>query len=253
MNENSLRERLERATAAEPALSVSLDDVLSGGRRARRRRRLTIAAATTLGTAAAVTAAVVLVSGPGQGRPARVVAVTPFALTGSSPQSTTGDRLTADQRRIADAIRSSSPSGWTFALDADRWDGSGVEATADDGAGPGRLMVGISSGSQQLHPCSDQEFRAGVACSERTLADGSVLSLRDVVDWHGVRYTDVVLTHPDGSGVLAESGNFVIDWPLPKVVTPEEKKHLTHVTRPAPTYTVEQLADVVLAVNRAVS
>jgi hypothetical protein len=76
-----------------------------------------------------------------------------------------------------------------------------------------------------------------------------VLSLRDVVDFKGIQYVDVVLTHPDGTGVNAESGNFTIDWPPPSVATAQQKKDMVHRSRSGPTYTVEQLGDVVLAVD----
>jgi hypothetical protein len=108
-------------------------------------------------------------------------------------------------------------------------------------------------GAQQVHPCKDPEFRAGVGCHELYLGDGSILSVRDVVDYRGIQYTDVALTHSDGTGVIAESGNFVIPWPLPRVMTAEEKRHLPQVTRATPTYTPQLLAKVVMAVDRAAS
>jgi hypothetical protein len=80
-----------------------------------------------------------------------------------------------------------------------------------------------------------------------------VLSLRDVIDSDGIKYIDVVLTHPDGGGVNAESGNFTIDWPPPSVATAQQKRDMIHVSRPDPTYTVDQLGQVVLAVDRALN
>jgi hypothetical protein len=254
MTHASLRDRLERLTADEPQLSLTADAVVDEGRRIRRRRRL--AATVVSGTAvvaAAVAVQVVLSLG---NAPTQRLTVEPFSFAGGQTVTTGTAGLSARQQAVADAIRSASPTGWTFAMDADRWepDGTGVEATADDGAGPGRLLIGISSdpGTQQLHPCTDPEFAAGVTCTERTLDDGSVLSLRGRVDSHGVEYADVALTHPDGGGVLAETGNFTIDWPLPQVVTSQQKHDLVQQSRPHPTYTVEQLADVAVAVDRAV-
>jgi hypothetical protein len=112
-------------------------------------------------------------------------------------------------------------------------------------------MIGVSTGTQLLHPCQDSEFKAGVTCTERTLADGSVLSVRGVVDHRGIEYDDVALTHPDGSGVLAEAGNFTITWPLPRYITADGKKHLVHISRSAPIYTPEQLGELAVAVDRA--
>jgi len=250
---DTLRVEFERLVADEPPLLLTVDTAVGRGRRMRLHRRLGFTAG-ALGVAAiGAVSAVAVTSGGGHARDQLVV--TPFAMSGNTSTATPDHGLSADQERVADAIRDASPSGWTFEMAADRWDGSGVEATADDGSGPGRLMIGISRpvGSQQLHPCSDAEFKAGVTCSERTLADGSVLSKRALIDWKGTQYIDVVVTHPDGTGVMAESGNFVIDWPPPQVVTAEQKRHLTHVTRSAPTYTVDELAKVVLAVDRATS
>jgi hypothetical protein len=251
---DTLRVEFERLVADEPPLLLSVDTAVGRGRRMRLHRRLALTGgAVGVAAVAAVGAVALVTSGGGESRDQ--LAVTPFALSGSASTATPDEGLSAKDQRIADAIRDASPSGWTFDMSADRWDGWGVEATADDGSGPGRLMIGISRpvGSQLLHPCTDAEFKAGVTCTEQTLADGSVLSKRALIDWHGTQYIDVVVTHPDGTGVMAESGNFVIDWPPPQVVTPEQKKHLTHVTRPAPTYDVDQLARVVLAVDRATS
>jgi hypothetical protein len=250
---DTLRVEFERLVADEPPLLLTVDTAVGRGRRLRLHRRLALSTGAAGVAAIAAVSAVAITSGGGHPRDELVV--TPFAMSGSASTAAPDDGLSANDQRVADAIRQASPSGWTFEMTADRWDASGVEATADDGAGPGRLMVGISRpvGMQLLHPCADAEFKAGVTCTERTLADGSVLSKRSLIDWHGTQYIDVVVTHPDGTGVMAESGNFVIDWPPPQVVTPEQKKHLTHVTRSAPTYDVDQLARVVLAVDRATS
>jgi hypothetical protein len=257
MTDNALRDHFERLVADEPGQPVSLEPVVTNGRRLRRRRRIGLVAGATTTSAVLVAAVAVPLALSRDTTPVDTVAVTPFALTGAqatAPRATTADDLTPTQRRIAGAIRDASPAGWTFQLDADRWDDlNGVEATADDGDGQGRLMIGISpgAGTQQLHPCLDPEFKAGVSCDDRVLPDGSVLSLRGLVDSHGIEYVDVTLTHPDGGGVMAESGNFVITWPLPRVVTADQKHHLIHRSRPAPTYTVDGLAKVVMAIDRA--
>jgi hypothetical protein len=254
---DTLRERFDDLVSDGPPLSLSLLEVMGEGRRLRRRRQAWFAAGSVavLALGAAVTVPLVA-GGDGGGEPADTVAVQPFAMTGSGNTPTVDEPapdLTKRQQAIADAVVASSPDGWTFDFAKDRWDGLGVEATADDGAGPGRLMIGLSlPGYQQLHPCQDPEFQAGVKCVEETLADGSILSMRSVVDWHGVQYADIALTHPDGSGTMAETGNFVIKWPPPAYITlPSEKRDLTQVTRDAPPYTVEQLAKVVVAVDRA--
>jgi len=251
MTDATLRDHLDRLVDDEPALGLDLPAIVGEGRRLRRRRRL-LTGASGLAGAAAIAAAVAVPLSMPHGSQDRLVLTKPVrpAAAAASPEQA----LTPRQQRIADAIQAASPTGWTFELGADRWDGAvDVEGTADDGQGAGRLTVGLSTetGAQQVHPCTDQEFRAGVACHEQTLTDGSVLSVRDVVDYRGIEYTDVALTHPDGTGVIAESGNFVIPWPLPRVITSEQKRHLPQVTRDAPTYTPQLLAKVVLAVDRA--
>jgi hypothetical protein len=249
---DTLSEEFRRLAADEPALVLTAESAITRGRRLRARHRVALVSGAAGVAALAAVGAVALTGGSGAHDE---LTVTPFAMSGAAKPVTAEPGLTAEQGRVADAIRSASPSGWTFDFSVDRWEGPGVEATADDGTGPGRLMIGVTvkPGSQQLHPCTDPEFKAGVGCTERALGDGSVLSLRDVIDYRGVKYVDVVVTHPDGTGVMAESGNFVIDWPPPQVATPEQKKHLTHLTRSAPTYDAEQLARVVLAVDRATS
>jgi hypothetical protein len=252
---DTLRERLDDLVTDAPPLSVSLPAVMGEGRRLRRRRRawVGVGSAAVLAAAAAVT--VPLVVAGSDGGSTDTVAVQPFAMTGSGATPTVDDSpgLTHRQQVIADAVVASSPEGWTFDFAADRWDGPNVEATADDGAGPGRLMIGFSqAGYQQLHPCQDSEFAAGVKCVEETLGDGSILSIRAVVDSHGVQYADVALTHPDGSGTMAETGNFIIKWPLPAYISSaQEKRDLIQASRTSPPYTADQLAKVVVAVDRA--
>ena len=254
MTDASLRERLDGLVADEPPLRIHLGDVVADGRRRRRRHHAgrIVVGAISLGTVAAATA-IPLALANQRNNSQQTLSIRPFAVTGAQlPAAVSSDAgLSAGQQRVADAIRSASPQGWSFDMSNDRWDGLGVEATANDGTGPGRLMVGVSTGDQLVHPCQDSEFRAGASCTERTLADGSVLSLRGLIDYHGIEYIDVVLSHPDGSGVMAESGNFTIDWPPPRVITPEQKRHLDQVTRTDPTYSVEQLAKVVVQVDAA--
>lgn len=252
MTDASLRDHLDRLVDDEPPLGLELATIVGEGQRLRRHRRLLVAASGVAGAAAVVAAvAIPLSMHSTTNGPDRLVLAKPVPLAAAP---TTEQALTPRQQLIADAIRAATPVDWTLGLGADRWDGSvDVEGTADDGDGAGRLSVGLSTvaGAQQLHPCTDAEFKAGVGCHEQTLDDGSVLSVRDVVDYRGIEYTDVALTHPDGTGVIAESGNFVIPWPLPQVITPEQKRHLVQVSRHAPTYSPEQLAKVVLSVDKA--
>jgi hypothetical protein len=253
----TLRQRFDALLEDAPPLRIDFAAVVDDGRRLRRRRRVLVGVGSVAAAATVAAIAVPLALSAGGATSVDTVAVQPFAMTGAAaPQLARGEEsLTAGQQAIADAVVASSPDGWTFDFAADRWDGLGVEATADDGSGAGRLMIGLSQpGYQLLHPCQDPEFHAGVKCTERTLGDGSVLSMRAVVDSHGVQYADVALTHPDGSGTMAETGNFVITWPLPRYISSaQDKRDLLQVTRAEPPYTVDQLAKVVLAGDRATS
>jgi len=257
MNPPDLREEFDRLLVDEPPLRLDLAPVVAGGRGLRRRRRLARGAGVASLAVLAAGIAVPVTGWPAhRDRTAGTLSAGPPASAGRSapgaaPPTASPDGLTAGQRRIARAIVASSPAGWTFDLSPDRWDGLGVEATADDGRGPGRLLVGVSTATQLLHPCADAEFRQGASCTERSLPGGAVLSLRGEVAAGAVRYVDVTLTHPDGSGVLAESVNTTLTWPLPERVTAQQKRHLQRVSRPDPTYTVEQLARLVTAVDAA--
>jgi hypothetical protein len=254
MTGTDLREGFSRLVADEPPMHIDITPVTQKGKRLRTTRRVGYAAGSVgvVGLAAAAIA-VPFVLAHDTTKPRLNVA--PLAAFGGGAST---DDLTAQQHRVVRAIETSSPTDWTFTTSADRWDGANLEGEVNDGAGPARLTVGVSptNGSQQLHPCKDAEFRAvgqAARCRERTLADGSVLSLRDVIDSDGIKYIDVVLTHPDGGGVNAESGNFTIDWPPPSVATAQQKRDMVHASRPDPTYTVDQLGQVVLAVDRALN
>jgi hypothetical protein len=262
---NDVRSTLDLALASEPPLAHGLDDVVAAGRSVRRRRRAVRVAGSVASVVAVVAVAGVVASGPRQ--PDRVTqpAAAPASASASSvAPSPAAPPLSPQQQVVADTIRAASPQGWTFELGRDRFVGTPervetVEATADDGAGPGRLMIGFSTATQLLHPCRDAEFARNATCVERALADGSVLTLRGVAQWQGAGAIPtttvmVVLTHPDGSGIAAESGDYTITWPIrPGKYTPEQKRALVHHSRTGPTYTVDQLADVVLALESAVS
>jgi len=157
---------------------------------------------------------------------------------------------------MLDAIRASSPSGWSFALGSDRLDGDWrLDGDVNDGSGPGRLYVDVTLRPNMLepHPCADAEFRQGGRCVELQLAGGDLLVLRDVVvDAGGMKTIEVVLIHPDRSGIGAEAGNWTIagfDGATPVSSTDLPSPQ---VTRPDPLYTVAQLAQLVQAVDERV-
>jgi TolB protein len=158
---------------------------------------------------------------------------------------------------MLEAVRASSPPGWRFTLGRDRLDGDWrIDGDVDDGSGPGRLSVDLTlrPGMLQADPCADPEFRQGARCVRRRLPNGDLLVLRDiVVDPGGMKTIEVVLVHPDRSGVSAEAGNWTIatlpnGTPLSQGELPKPR-----VTRADPLYTVDQLAQLVLAVDERVS
>jgi TolB protein len=157
---------------------------------------------------------------------------------------------------MLEAIRASSPPSWHFTLGSDRLDGDWrLDGDADDGSGPGRLYVDVTlrPGMLEADPCGDPEFRQGARCIRRRLPNGDLLVLRDIVaDPGGMKTIEVVLVHPDRSGVGAEAGNWTIaalpnGTPLSQGELPKPR-----VTRPEPLYTVDQLAQLVLAVDKRV-
>jgi hypothetical protein len=105
----------------------------------------------------------------------------------------------------------------------------------------------------QADPCADPEFRQGARCIRRPLPNGDLLVLRDIVaDPGGMKTIEVVLVHPNRSGIGAEAGNWTIaalpnGTPLSQGELPKPR-----VTRPDPLYTVDQLAQLVLAVDRRI-
>jgi hypothetical protein len=223
-----------------------------------RRRRGGVAALALLIAAAGLAFALRAFPGEGPERSAPAVqptAETPpaspsksAAQTPSSPPAPQGGMFGA----MLDAIHASSPTGWRFALGSDRVDGDWrLDGDVDDGSGPGRLYVDLTlrPGMLEADPCADSEFRQGARCLRRPLANGDVLILRDVViEAGGMKTIEVVLIHPDRSGIGAEAGNWTIG-PLATGTVSQGQIPAPEVTRSDPLYTVEQLAQLVLTVD----
>jgi hypothetical protein len=157
---------------------------------------------------------------------------------------------------MLEAIRASSPPGWNFTLESDRLDGDWrLDGDADDGSGPGRLYVDVTlrPGMLEADPCADPEFRQGGRCVRRRLPNGDLLVLRDIVaDPGGMKTIEVVLVHPDRSGIGAEAGNWTMGAADPTPSSQSEVPTPVVVTRPNPLYTVDQLARLVLAVDERI-
>jgi hypothetical protein len=223
-----------------------------------RRRRVGVAALALLIAAAGLVFAIRAFPGERAGTPA-ASALPAGETPGPSPTATASTTTPSPAPQsgmfaaMLDAIRASSPPGWTFALNSDRLDGDWrLDGDADDGSGPGRLSVDVTvrPGMLEAHPCADQEFRQGARCEERPLSNGDLLVLRDIVmDAGGMKTIEVVLIHPDRSGVGAEAGNWTIAALAGGTPISQSDLPTPQVTRADPLYTVDQLAQLVLAVD----
>jgi hypothetical protein len=151
------------------------------------------------------------------------------------------------------AIRVSSPPRLGMTFEADRLDGDWrLDGTVGDGSGQGGLLVDLTvrPGMLLSHPCADAEFRRGAPCVERSLPDGDLLVLRDVVVEAGdMRTIHVVLIHPDGSGISAEAGNWTLAPLAEGTSVTQSELPAPRVTRSNPVYTVQQLGRLVQAVD----
>ena len=270
MTDLDTRDVLRRVVADEPDFAYDLDAVVTRGRATRRRHRARVGSLATVGVCAVAGAAFVLapdadrryVSGA-HGRHPRAAVATRRTCPRPRPTTSTARRrpsaarpTNAFDRKIAAAVVAASPEDWFLDLHNGESSSGGVDGTADDGDGPGSISVGISTGSQQLHPCNDAEFVAGATCTERTLASGAVLSQRGLARQDGLESVVVVLTYPDGSGINADATDAI--WVIDKTRDPPahgagaDKPGLV-LSRIGPTYTVHQLTEVVLAVDAALN
>lgn len=285
-----VRQLFDRMVGHEPPLGLDAGAALHAGRRLRRRRQMRtgLVGVTAVVTVGAVGAGLVVLPAdddqPGTMTAETAEGVLPVAALsspgspGAAPESAPQqEQLSRLGEQAMAAVRGASPAGWTFDLgEYGEADGPGgglmLDGTVDDGLGASRLLVALATqpGQQMLHPCGDADFTAGGAqCDETVLPDGSVLSVRGLTDWDGIRTVVVVLTHPDGTGVTAESGNFQLATPQEVAELAEEEARRqaetgelpTPVTietpmeaaRPDPAYTTEQLTAVVEAVATAIA
>jgi len=258
------REVLRRALVDEPDFSYDLDAVVTRGRSGRRRRRARVGSLAAVGVCAVAGVAFVLTPGLiGRTSPGHTA-----AIPGSGGDSANEPAIPADDqhqppppvrerptnaldRQVATAVIAASPTNFTFDLHNGESSSGGVDGTAGDGdaAAAAGFSVGLSTGSQQLHPCSDAEFVSGGTCTERTLDSGAVLSQRGLATKDGIQSVQVVLTYPDGSGINADSSNAVYT----KTDPARGSKPVLVPVRAHPTYTVAELTAVVLAVDAALT
>lgn len=148
------------------------------------------------------------------------------------------------------AIAAQRPN-FRFDLERQRLDGSWIlDGNANDGFGDGRLFIVVTdkAGALTEHPCGDRDFKQGAPCAERLLDTGDRLILRDTVVAKGTKAIEVVLIHPDRSGISLEATNFAID-PGKAPVLSGNTTHVPTATRANPLYTVRDLADLAIAVD----
>jgi hypothetical protein len=198
------------------------------------------------------------------GSPQNVPTLTPAALAASSgsariepnvpsvaidlgasaaPRETAAPSQNADPifRAMINAITAHRPT-YRFRFTPDRLDGDWrLEAEADDGTGPGRLFVDLTmkAGNLTANPCTDTDYVQGGRCVLRFLANGDRLARRGLVEANGTQTVVVALIHPDRSGITAEASNIRI---LGRAV---------QVSRTDPPYSVNDLAELVIAIDDA--
>jgi len=257
-----VRAAFAQLVADEPPMHVDAHSAIDAGRRTARRRvinrSIAVAAVVVIATAtfAAVTRDHNDRTPTNNAKPVPVTnpALRLTASHGRVPVGNGGQPQSALDARMIAIIKANSPSGFAFDFGGGGTNQSSVDGTADDGAGPGRVYVWVSSspGSMTREPCGDPEFAAGVSCRETHLAGDAILSVRGLVDYQGIQTYEIALTHADGSGVGAEVGNFTVP-PLPARASSERLRALRPtVTRPSPIYGAPHIAAIVQAVDTSV-
>jgi hypothetical protein len=158
---------------------------------------------------------------------------TRFSSPETTPTSPSGPPPGGVFRAMYDAVQASSPSGWTFSFQYGQVGGDWIiDGYVDDGSGPGRLHIDVSTqpGGVDFHDCYDKE-PTGANCSTFYLVDnGGPAEGNSATVPDGTKTLEVGLVDPGRSGIVAEAD----------------------VTRDHPLYTLDQLAELVRAVNRAV-
>jgi hypothetical protein len=146
-------------------------------------------------------------------------------------------------RAMVDAVAADRPA-LRLSFTPDRLEGDWrLDGTADDGSGPGRLFIDLTrqAGMLTANPCGDPDFVQGGRCSIQLLATGARLVRRGLVEAKGTRTVVVALIQQNRSGITIEASNFAIAG------------RAVSVTRPMPLYTVEDLVDLVVAIDTGVA
>jgi hypothetical protein len=246
---------LRPLVADEPPIGVHVEQVLSRGAALRRGRRIAIAASALALSLGAFGVSALLSGTPGAGKDRLVVPGAQEAA--AAPRDVAHPAGTLLSQRVHRSVLAHTDPALSF--DVREEDGpheGGIYGTVDDGQGKGSLYVSATTvpGNLQAHPCADPEFTRGMACTVTPLAEGAVLIKRwparagDVVD------TSAEVLRADGTGLHAQVVNAwwpaMVDLPSGTRVTAEEKRAMATptVTRAEPVLTLQQLADLLVAV-----
>jgi hypothetical protein len=166
-----------------------------------------------------------------------------FAIAGATPDASQSTHPTASLdpifQAMIGAVAAHRPT-FRFSFGHDRLEGDWrLDGVADDGTGPGRLYIDLTRepGAMTANPCGDPDFVQGGRCSIQLLPTGSTLVRRGLVEANGTRTVLVGLIHPNRSGITVEASNLSIGG------------RAVSVSRSMPLYTVEDLADLVVAID----
>jgi hypothetical protein len=149
------------------------------------------------------------------------------------------------------AVRAGT-GGMTLDLTSDVTAGAAqLDGTADDGAGPGRLLMVVSPAGSTIRTnlCLDRDFVQGGSCKRQRLPNGDTLYRRGLVEAGDVQTIVVAIQRADGSGVLLEADNFTIQ--APPVLVGGEPRPTPTITRDGPVFSLDELADLARAVSTA--
>jgi hypothetical protein len=273
-DEDVARETFGRLLANEPASGLRADAVVQQGRRIRRRHRARVAlpAVSLSVLALAVVAVPTLGDGGGAADPSapRLSPVAATAALSDSGREAVARAATAgtSSRDAEPAFDASvltrlrhlvlAPDGEgrpadAIAVSRTSWGSWEARVVGDPDEPPAHVGFGVTRkpGMLTVHPCQDPEFVAGATCTETTLADGSYLTRRGLVEHDGVKTLYASITRDDGTGVFAESTNYAIDEdtrPTPGATVAGKDKPRAgapQVVREDPVLSLSQLARVV--------
>ena len=129
--------------------------------------------------------------------------------------------------------------------------GAQLDGVADDGQGPGRLLVVVSPPGSTApgNLCADRDFAQGGPCERTALPGGDLIFRRGIVEAGGTQTIVVAIRGADGSGVLVESGNFTIE--TPPVLVAGEERPTPAIGRPDPVLSLDQAEQLARAVAEA--